>query len=46
MGGTCQQVFEHAVPKVASSGPRVSASWRWAARPWRRAARPSSTTEG
>jgi alkylated DNA repair dioxygenase AlkB len=46
MGGTCQEFFEHAVPKVASSGPRVSASWRWAARPWRRAARPSSTTEG
>jgi alkylated DNA repair dioxygenase AlkB len=32
MGGSCQRFFEHAVPKVASSGPRVSASWRWVAR--------------
>ena len=23
MGGTCQKFFEHAVPKVAASGPRV-----------------------
>jgi alkylated DNA repair dioxygenase AlkB len=30
MGGACQALFEHAVPKTASSGPRVSASWRWA----------------
>ncbi|HUC13004.1 MAG TPA: alpha-ketoglutarate-dependent dioxygenase AlkB [Acidimicrobiales bacterium] len=52
MGGTCQKFFEHAVPKVASSGPRVSASWRWAAgprlhaaRPKVHAARPSFTTE-
>jgi alkylated DNA repair dioxygenase AlkB len=29
MGGACQALFEHAVPKIASSGPRVSASWRW-----------------
>lgn len=33
MGGACQLLFEHGVPKVASSGPRVSASWRWAHRP-------------
>lgn len=33
MGGACQLLFEHAVPKVASCGPRVSASWRWAHRP-------------
>jgi molybdopterin-guanine dinucleotide biosynthesis protein A/alkylated DNA repair dioxygenase AlkB len=32
MGGACQAYFEHAVPKVAASGPRVSASWRWASR--------------
>ena len=32
MGGACQKFFEHAVPKVASAGPRVSASWRWTAR--------------
>ena len=35
MGGSCQLLYEHAVPKVASSGPRVSASWRWAWRPSR-----------
>jgi alkylated DNA repair dioxygenase AlkB len=29
MGGACQALFEHAVPKVASCGPRISASWRW-----------------
>jgi hypothetical protein len=29
MGGACQALFEHGVPKIASSGPRVSASWRW-----------------
>jgi alkylated DNA repair dioxygenase AlkB len=29
MGGACQALFEHAVPKIAASGPRVSASWRW-----------------
>jgi len=45
MGGTCQQFFEHAVPKVASSGPRISASWRWAARPWLRAPRPRFTAD-
>ncbi len=33
MGGACQALFEHAVPKIASSGPRVSASWRWARQP-------------
>lgn len=33
MGGACQLLYEHAVPKVASCGPRVSASWRWAWRP-------------
>ena len=32
MGGTCQETWEHAVPKVArGAGPRVSASIRWAA---------------
>jgi alkylated DNA repair dioxygenase AlkB len=31
MGGTCQERWEHAVPKVAAgAGPRVSASIRWA----------------
>ena len=31
MGGTCQETWEHAVPKVSSgAGPRVSASIRWA----------------
>jgi alkylated DNA repair dioxygenase AlkB len=33
MGGACQALFEHAVPKVASCGPRVSASWRWVRKP-------------
>jgi alkylated DNA repair dioxygenase AlkB len=33
MGGACQALFEHAVPKIAWSGPRVSASWRWARQP-------------
>ncbi len=33
MGGACQALFEHAVPKIASCGPRVSASWRWARQP-------------
>jgi len=28
MGGTCQQTFEHAVPKVAQSGPRISVQFR------------------
>jgi len=56
MGGTCQKFFEHAVPKVAASGPRVSASWRWAEGPWSRrprypgfatvVTRPGLTTEG
>lgn len=33
MGGTCQETWEHAVPKVArGSGARVSASVRWARR--------------
>ncbi len=31
MGGRCQADWEHAVPKIASCGPRISASWRWAA---------------
>jgi len=30
MGGACQALFEHGVPKVAACGPRISASWRWA----------------
>lgn len=31
MGGTCQEQWEHAVPKLSRSvGPRVSASIRWA----------------
>ena len=34
MGGACQALFEHSVPKIASSGPRVSASWRWARQPY------------
>jgi alkylated DNA repair dioxygenase AlkB len=33
MGGACQALFEHGVPKIASCGPRVSASWRWARQP-------------
>jgi alkylated DNA repair dioxygenase AlkB len=33
MGGTCQESWEHGVPKVASgAGPRISASIRWARR--------------
>lgn len=33
MGGTCQETWEHAVPKVTrGSGPRISASVRWARR--------------
>ncbi len=33
MGGTCQETWEHAVPKVTrGSGPRISASIRWARR--------------
>lgn len=28
MGGTCQRTFEHAVPKVASAGPRLSVQFR------------------
>ena len=31
MGGTCQETWEHGVPKVAAgAGPRISASIRWA----------------
>jgi alkylated DNA repair dioxygenase AlkB len=33
MGGATQLHWEHAVPKVARSGPRVSVSWRWSAAP-------------
>jgi alkylated DNA repair dioxygenase AlkB len=29
MGGSTQQHWTHAVPKVARAGPRVSLSWRW-----------------
>jgi alkylated DNA repair dioxygenase AlkB len=29
MGGQTQLDWEHAVPKIAFSGPRVSVSWRW-----------------
>ena len=33
MGGTCQETWEHGVPKVSRSvGPRISASVRWARR--------------
>jgi alkylated DNA repair dioxygenase AlkB len=33
MGGTCQETWEHGVPKAASgAGPRISASIRWASR--------------
>ena len=28
MGGTCQRTWEHAVPKVASAGPRISVQFR------------------
>ena len=28
MGGTCQRTWEHAVPKVAQSGPRMSVQFR------------------
>lgn len=28
MGGSCQRTWEHAVPKVASSGPRISVQFR------------------
>ncbi len=28
MGGTCQRTWEHAVPKVAHSGPRISVQFR------------------
>jgi len=28
MGGTCQQTFEHCIPKVARAGPRISATFR------------------
>lgn len=28
MGGTCQRTWEHAVPKVAQSGPRISVQYR------------------
>ncbi len=28
MGGTCQQTFEHAVPKMASAGPRIALMFR------------------
>jgi alkylated DNA repair dioxygenase AlkB len=32
MGGTCQRTWQHAVPKVASAGPRLSITFRaaWA----------------
>lgn len=32
MGGAAQVRWEHAVPKVAHSGPRVSATWRWSSK--------------
>jgi alkylated DNA repair dioxygenase AlkB len=28
MGGSCQRTWEHAVPKVASAGPRISVQYR------------------
>ena len=28
MGGSCQRTWEHAVPKVAHSGPRISVQYR------------------
>lgn len=28
MGGSCQRAWEHAVPKVASAGPRISVQFR------------------
>lgn len=45
MGGTCQLLYDHGVPKVASAGPRISASWRWASGPEPSAAeRPAAGT--
>ncbi len=32
MGGACQMLWEHAVPKRKDAGPRVSCSWRWSAK--------------
>lgn len=29
MGGTCQRLWEHGVPKVAGADPRISVSMRW-----------------
>ncbi|HEX9467770.1 MAG TPA: alpha-ketoglutarate-dependent dioxygenase AlkB, partial [Acidimicrobiia bacterium] len=34
MGGTCQQAWEHCVPKVVHAGPRISVSLRWARAPF------------
>ena len=28
MGGSCQRTWEHAIPKVASAGPRLSVQFR------------------
>ncbi|HEY9252496.1 MAG TPA: alpha-ketoglutarate-dependent dioxygenase AlkB, partial [Nocardioides sp.] len=28
MGGSCQRTWEHAIPKVASAGPRISVQFR------------------
>jgi len=28
MGGSCQRSWEHAIPKVASAGPRISVQFR------------------
>ena len=28
VGGSCQRTWEHAVPKVASAGPRLSVQFR------------------
>ena len=33
MGGTCQQRWEHGVPKVVRAGPRISVTLRWARAP-------------
>jgi alkylated DNA repair dioxygenase AlkB len=28
MGGSCQRTWRHAIPKVASAGPRISVTFR------------------
>ncbi len=33
MGGSCQQAFEHSVPKIACAGPRISVMFRPSEKP-------------